>query len=130
MKENSIEITDEGKAFFSPKSLSPGESQVFIYKKNTISYEIFLIRVNKKFQKIRESLFAFKNICPHQKIPLDFNPGIFLNYDKNAIQCSTHGALFRIEDGYCFRGPCVGKFLEKVKFMIKNDIIIFSVNCK
>ena len=130
MEEKLIKISEDGKTCFSPKSLSPGKCKVFLYKNNTLSYEIFLIRITKKVEKISESLFAFKNICPHQKIPLDLNPGIFLNYDKNAIQCSTHGALFRIEDGFCFRGPCLGKSLEKVTFKINNDKIIFFVNSK
>ena len=130
MEENLIYISDNGITNFFPKSLSPVESQVFIYRNNTESYEIYLHKITKKVDKINESLFAFKNICPHQKIPLDLKPGVFLNYDNSAIQCSTHGALFRIEDGYCFKGPCLGKSLKKIKFKIKNKKIIFCIDSK
>jgi nitrite reductase/ring-hydroxylating ferredoxin subunit len=55
---------------------------------------------------------VYVNVCPHIGSPLDFQPGQFLNRERTLIQCSTHGALFRIEDGYCLAGPCAGKSLE------------------
>jgi nitrite reductase/ring-hydroxylating ferredoxin subunit len=39
----------------------------------------------------------------------------FLSDDGRFIVCSTHGALFRIEDGHCLDGPCVGQALERVE---------------
>ena len=45
-------------------------------------------------------LFAYRNSCPHTGGPLDWVPDQFLNLDGDLIQCATHDALFRIEDGY------------------------------
>jgi len=126
MMDNIICISTTGETSYSTKNLSPGNCQVFKYSDNSKSFEIFLVKPLIKLEENNgDNLFAYKNICPHQKIPLDWKPGNFFNYNKNAIQCSTHGALFRINDGFCFKGPCSGKSLEKVKFKIINDKIIF-----
>ncbi len=126
MNENIIYISTTGETFYSPKNLSPGNCQVFKINDSSKSFEIFLIKSPLELNKKKNNeIFAYKNICPHQKISLDWKPGSFFNYDKTAIQCSTHGALFRIYDGFCFKGPCSGKSLEKVDFKIKNDKIIF-----
>jgi nitrite reductase/ring-hydroxylating ferredoxin subunit len=61
-----------------------------------------------------ETIHAYVNSCPHIGAPLDFQPGNFLNHDKTYIMCSTHGALFQINDGLCISGPCADKHLEKL----------------
>jgi len=60
-------------------------------------------------------VFVYVNSCPHTGGPLDLRPGQFLNADATLIQCSTHGAEFRIDDGYCVSGPCEGDSLKAVK---------------
>ena len=47
--------------------------------------------------------------------------GEFLSKDKNFILCSTHGALFRISDGFCISGPCFEQTLTKVSVRIIDD---------
>ena len=46
-------------------------------------------------------LIAYRNRCPHRGTPLDWAPDRFLSPDRRHFQCSTHGARFRIADGYC-----------------------------
>ncbi len=72
-------------------------------------------------------VFAYVNSCPHIGAPLDFQPGRFLNRDKTHIMCSTHGALFQIDDGLCIAGPCTNKHLEplKTKTAENNVWVIF-----
>ena len=65
-------------------------------------------------------VFVYVNSCPHTGMPLDFRPGQFLNADKTLIQCSTHGAEFRIEDGHCVAGPCEGDRLKPVATEIRG----------
>ena len=74
-----------------------------------------------------DTAFVYINSCPHIGSPLDFEPGKFLNLEKTHIMCSTHGALFNIDDGHCISGPCAGKDLEKVKTQIvdRNIQLIF-----
>ncbi|MEE8263379.1 MAG: Rieske (2Fe-2S) protein, partial [Gammaproteobacteria bacterium] len=40
-------------------------------------------------------------------------PDQFLDETGNLLQCATHGALFRIEDGFCVAGPCTGASLTQ-----------------
>lgn len=58
--------------------------------------------------------YAYRNSCPHTGAPLNWQPNNFLNFEGDLIQCALHGALFRIEDGVCLHGPCLGRQLERV----------------
>ena len=66
-------------------------------------------------------LFCYMNVCPHQGTPLELKPDTFLDVDRKLIQCSTHWAMFRKEDGYCVKGPCVGKSLRAFPVTIDDD---------
>ena len=67
-----------------------------------------------------DEVFVYENKCPHTGMPLDFHPGRFLTSDGALIQCSTHGAKFRIRDGFCVSGPCQGDSLKAVKTEIRQ----------
>lgn len=57
---------------------------------------------------------AFVNRCPHLGVELDWQPGEFFEGTGLYLVCSTHGALFEPNSGYCFAGPCRGASLEKI----------------
>ena len=57
---------------------------------------------------------AYVNQCPHAGTPLEIFPDRFLTRERDAIVCASHGARFRLEDGLCTSGPCVGKHLTKI----------------
>ncbi|MCV6588839.1 MAG: Rieske 2Fe-2S domain-containing protein [Marinobacterium sp.] len=80
-----------------------------------------LIAVRKRGQ-----LYLYENSCPHRSIPLEWVPDQFLDTDKHYIQCATHGALFRIEDGLCITGPCVDDHLTAVAFEVRDGMICLS----
>jgi len=65
-------------------------------------------------------VFIYTNVCPHIGAPLDFEPGRFLNLERDLIQCAIHGALFRIDDGHCVQGPCAGKHLTPVTSEVRE----------
>lgn len=69
------------------------------------------------------AVYAYRNACPHIGTPLDFVPGQFLDVTRTHILCSTHGALFRIEDGYCISGPCAGGALVRVRAEIRDGAV-------
>lgn len=71
-------------------------------------------------------VYVYENSCPHIGAPLDFLPGRFLNAERSHIQCANHGALFRIEDGYCVSGPCAGDGLEPVKTSVEGEIVFIT----
>lgn len=65
-------------------------------------------------------VYAYLNRCPHTQAPMDWVAGRFLTPDGSLIQCSMHGARFRISDGYCVAGPCAGDTLQKVSVICQD----------
>ena len=74
------------------------------------------------------TILCYHNICPHTGTNLDWMPDQFLNASMTFIQCATHGALFRIEDGYCVSGPCAGQSLFPVEVKVEGDM--FEIKLK
>lgn len=68
-------------------------------------------------------LRAYVNACPHQGTPLDTFPERFLDRDGRLFVCSTHGARFRVEDGFCVSGPCEGKSLQPIACVLENGVV-------
>ena len=82
-------------------------------KLGDVVHNIFLVRRN-------DSVYGYINSCPHTGGPLDWMPDQFLSIDKRHIQCATHDALFRLEDGICVAGPCAGGQLTAVALQIES----------
>ena len=68
-------------------------------------------------------LYAYINRCPHALAHLDHPPGDFFSLDRRHIQCSFHGARFRIDDGHCITGPCKGRSLRRFPIKIEDGVI-------
>jgi nitrite reductase/ring-hydroxylating ferredoxin subunit len=66
----------------------------------------------------------YVNACPHLGVPLDWTPDRFLSADGQRIVCATHGAEFRIADGLCLRGPCLGERLEAVMIEVRDGVVL------
>ena len=62
--------------------------------------------------RFRGVVRAYVNRCPHMGTELDWQPGEFFEESGLYLICSTHGALFEPETGYCVAGPCRGASLE------------------
>lgn len=73
-----------------------------------------------------DAVIAYLNDCPHAGSPLDMPPDQFLTHDGRHILCHTHGALFRIEDGMCVSGPCLGRALTPVVVRIENGELLIA----
>jgi nitrite reductase/ring-hydroxylating ferredoxin subunit len=72
-------------------------------------------------------IFAYANICPHQRHPLDMLENQFLVDDGKLIRCASHGALFEPGTGRCVAGPCAGKSLMRLAVRIdKNQGVIVT----
>lgn len=70
---------------------------------------------------------AYVNSCPHAGTPLETFDGRFLDReDSSMLVCSTHGARFRVADGYCVSGPCRGLGLRPVGIRIENGRILVA----
>lgn len=66
-------------------------------------------------------VYAYENECPHAGINLEWQEDDFLDTDKALIQCSVHGALFKIENGDCMGGPCNGEGLTSINIQVDDD---------
>ena len=88
----------------------------FVLETNDGRCGLILVRLKNQF-------FCYLNSCPHLGTPLEIRANQFLDSSGKYILCSTHGALFKIEDGYCVAGPCITKKLTRVKFEVREDII-------
>ena len=67
----------------------------------------FVVRVNGQ-------AYAYLNRCAHVPVELDWMEGEFFDDSGVYLICSTHGALYIPENGYCIGGPCSGKSLVKL----------------
>ncbi len=76
-------------------------------------YDVFVVRKHGE-------VYAYLNRCPHTGGPLDWVPDQFLSLDGQHIQCATHAALFRIDDGFCIAGPCSGQSLARLPVFVKD----------
>jgi nitrite reductase/ring-hydroxylating ferredoxin subunit len=63
----------------------------------------------------RGTVYAFVNRCPHLGTELDWQPGEFFEETGLYLVCSTHGAIFQPDTGFCVAGPCHGASLEPLQ---------------
>ena len=82
-------------------------------------YEIF---IHRDGQGVR----AFLNSCPHWGTPLDWVPDRFVAPDGEHFLCATHGALFRMGDGVCVAGPCLGARLTGVPVRLADGWVVLD----
>ncbi len=89
----------------------------FVFGSGIERFEMFVVREGGTF-------YAYVNSCPHGGTPLDFSEDHFLTAEKDLILCSTHGARFRIHDGFCVGGPCEDEALKPLPITVKGGHIV------
>jgi nitrite reductase/ring-hydroxylating ferredoxin subunit len=97
-------------------ALGPEGTKEFVFGSGPSAFRMFVV--------YREGqLSAYLNLCPHYSSPLNIRDDEFLAPDGNALMCRRHFALFRIEDGMCISGACVGKLLDRVPVVVRDGEI-------
>jgi len=76
--------------------------------------------------KKQGQFYGYYNVCPHVGWPLNLSPDVFLDPNKEFIQCSNHMAAFDITSGHCFAGPCKGASLNAATIKIVGNKILFQ----
>jgi nitrite reductase/ring-hydroxylating ferredoxin subunit len=75
---------------------------------------------------------AYLNRCRHLPVPLavlwppattSYETRDPLSWDGQALECRTHGALYRLDDGMCFEGPCEGRALLPIELVLEGDAL-------
>ncbi len=95
---------------------NPG-SREFSFGAGDWQLEFFVVRKG-------DEVFGFVNQCPHQGHELNWQPDRFLTRENDLILCNSHGARFRIADGFCVSGPCPGAKLEPIALRINDGEVI------
>ncbi len=73
-----------------------------------------------------DRVYAYQNYCVHVGHPLNWMPDGFLTRDGSAIICASHGAMYEIDTGLCFAGPCKGKSLREVQVELRDGEIFVT----
>jgi naringenin degradation protein FdeD len=82
-------------------------------------WDLFVVRLG-------EAVYGYRNSCPHTGAPLEWLPDRFLDITESMILCGIHGALFRIQDGRCVRGPCAGQGLTPVRVWREGEMVVWD----
>jgi nitrite reductase/ring-hydroxylating ferredoxin subunit len=116
MSEAADRLPAAGRFLCHVRDVPDGGAKGFWFGSDAARRGIFLIRRG-------DAVAGYVNSCPHRGTPLDWQPDRFLDVTGRLILCATHGALFRIADGYCVSGPCTGKRLAPVALARHEDAI-------
>ncbi len=71
-----------------------------------------------------DNVHGYVDRCPHAGLPLAQKLDGYLSPAGEVIACSWHGALFKIDDGLCVGGPCVGQSLTSWPVTLDNGWIV------
>ncbi len=96
-------------------ALSPGQSRSFELEQDSQRIPGFLLR------HAQGGWVAYVNRCPHWSVDLDLGDGRFYAEDIDRIYCKNHGSLFRVSDGVCDYGQCLGKSLRRCVVEFEGD---------
>jgi nitrite reductase/ring-hydroxylating ferredoxin subunit len=84
-----------------------GQGREVVFGEGKDAFRVVVFRIGAK-------LVAYHNCCPHYSIPLNYEPDSFHTFDSELLMCAHHTAMFRLEDGYCYEGPCEGSRLTAI----------------
>jgi nitrite reductase/ring-hydroxylating ferredoxin subunit len=98
-------------------SLDPGRP---VIAQLTATHSVILLRLADGV------VVAYRNACPHMGIELDWEPQRLLARGGQYLRCTGHGALFRLHDGMCVRGPCAGDALSAVPVHVEQGVVVLD----
>jgi nitrite reductase/ring-hydroxylating ferredoxin subunit len=100
------------------EELSPGRPARVTFSHQGRSHSVLALRR-------RGVVYAWLNLCPHWGIPLGDDPAALYSRGARELRCGTHDARFRLEDGVCTGGPCLGDGLEPVPVCVALGRVFF-----
>ena len=101
-------------------SIEDSAARGFSIECNNETVDIVIVRQGN-------ATFAYRNNCPHTGVNLEWQADQFLSANATYLQCATHGALFRIEDGVCVAGPCSGQRLQSVRSVVREGRVLIEM---
>ena len=68
---------------------------------------------------------GYLNRCAHVAMELDWQEGVFFDFEGRDLVCSTHGAAYDTASGRCVGGPCNGTPLVKLRIEERDGMVYF-----
>jgi nitrite reductase/ring-hydroxylating ferredoxin subunit len=68
---------------------------------------------------------GYLNRCAHVAMELDWQEGVFFDFEGRDLLCSTHGATYDAATGRCIGGPCNGSPLVKLRLEERDGLVYF-----
>jgi nitrite reductase/ring-hydroxylating ferredoxin subunit len=87
----------------------------FTFGRGRSAFSMFVVRD-------RDVIRGYLNLCPHFSLPLNHEPDGFVR--NGFIECVQHFAQFRIADGECFSGACLGSRITPIALTLGEDGVI------
>lgn len=97
--------------------VADGKARNFVLQLRAGRFHGFVVRRG-------DAVHGYVDRCPHAGLPLAQRLDDYLSPAGDLIQCSWHGALFRIEDGACVGGPCAGARLATWPVELRDGWIV------
>ncbi|HTK34040.1 MAG TPA: Rieske (2Fe-2S) protein [Caulobacteraceae bacterium] len=98
------------------ESLQDGHARNFVLEIGDRRFHGFVVRTG-------ETVHGYVDRCPHMGLPLAQRLDDYMAPSGDLIACSWHGALFRIDDGRCVGGPCVGAHLSPWPVRVRDGMV-------
>ncbi|WP_428492060.1 Rieske (2Fe-2S) protein [Rhodopila sp.] len=76
--------------------------------------------------RLNDHLVAYRNVCPHMGIELDWEAERLLTPSGRYLQCTGHGAWFDPASGHCLGGPCAGESLTALAVLFRDDMVVLD----
>ncbi len=109
--------TPPGIALGALELVTDGGARNFVIEMRAGRFHGFVVRRG-------DTLTGYVDRCPHMGVPMAQVLDQYLTGDGTLIQCSWHGALFRIDDGACVGGPCAGARLNPWPVQVRDGMIV------
>lgn len=96
----------------------PERGLVFLFREGPFDEQGLLVRLPDG--QVR----AYRNQCRHLAVRLDLDePGRLWDDSGRWLECRSHGARYRPEDGLCVDGPCRGSHLKPLPVEVRDGAV-------
>lgn len=112
-----VYVTPPGVALGPLDAIGDGRARNYVLQLRAGRFHGFVVRRGG-------TVHGYVDRCPHAGVPLAQTLDDYLSPDGDLIACSWHGALFRIGDGLCVGGPCVGQHLTPWPVTVSDGQIV------
>jgi ketohexokinase len=111
------------------KNLFSNDNKTLLIHLNKLTtHKVTVVEANGKsivLALVGDSVKAYINNCPHANVPLNSMYKVEIDPRELTLKCSVHDAFFRVEDGFCLRGPCQNQALKAVPIVVDAQGRVF-----